>query len=328
MTSDIDTMHSGSAVWMPNWLGDFLIALSVVARKAAATGGGAVTMIVPAPLMPLCGLLSAVPALAFDRSSMGAALRSIAKIRRRRFERSLVLPHSFSSALFAALCGIPRRRGIRRNNRQWLLTDVLPRSTRTSKLHITREYAEVLETPWAPPESWDSVRIAGDDRGAGAIVLCPGAHYGPAKRWPQFVDLARMLPGRIVLLGTKNEAPDAARVAAADPARIADLCGATSVVEAARIIAAARAVVANDSGLMHLAGFLGTPVVGIFGSTRPSWTSPLGRNSRIVHQEMPCSPCFEHTCRYGHYECLHRISTDMVLQALDGLSAAAGKRAL
>ena len=328
MASDSDTMHGGGAVWMPNWLGDFLIALSVVTRKAAATGGGAVTMIVPAPLMPLCGLVSAVPALPFDRSSIGAVLRSIAEVRKRRFARAQVLPHSFSSALFAALCGIPRRRGIRRNNRQWLLTDVLARSTRTSKLHITREYAEVLTTPWAPPESWEGVRIAGDDRGAGAIVFCPGAHYGPAKRWPYFVDLARMLPGRIVLLGTKNEAPDATAVAAADPSRITDLCGATSVVEAARIIAAATAVVANDSGLMHLAGFLGTPVVGIFGSTRPSWTSPLGRNSRIVHQEMPCSPCFERTCRHGHYECLRRISADMVVRALDGVSAAVGKQTL
>jgi heptosyltransferase-2 len=152
-----------------------------------------------------------------------------------------------------------------------------------------------------------------DDRFAGSVVMCPGAAYGPAKMWPGFGELARRMGDRqVVVLGDKRDVEAAEAVRRAAPRTVTNLAGTTSLVDAARVIAGASLVVSNDSGLMHLAGLLGTPVVGIFGSTRPSWTRPLGENVRIAAVALPCSPCFDRTCRYGHYQCLHRVTVDSV----------------
>lgn len=298
---------------MPNWIGDFLLALSVVEEKVRLEKSGCM-MLVPDHLENLCRLVSSLSFVTYRRSNVFGFLRTVSTVRRQRFETAYILPHSFSSAIFAFACGIPRRRGVRREQRQVLLTDILPRSTRNSKEHITREYATVLEI--APPDflQWKGRHIETDERGRNAVVMCPGASYGTSKKWPYFPALAKELPKeKIVLLGTGSEKQAADEVAAVAPERIRNLAGATSIVEAARIIAAAKLVIANDSGLMHVAGYLGTPVVGIFGSTRPSWTTPLGAHTHIAYRQASCSPCFERTCRFGHYECLTKISAREVL---------------
>jgi heptosyltransferase-2 len=84
-------------------------------------------------------------------------------------------------------------------------------------------------------------------------------------------------------------------------------------------MAAAKAVVSNDSGLMHMAGFIGTPLVGLFGSTSPVWTRPLGRRSVIMQSGEPCAPCFARTCRYGHYRCQENIAPEAVAGAVEGI---------
>jgi heptosyltransferase-2 len=300
------------AVIMPNWIGDFLLALSVV--EGARRGGREATLIVPGHLVPLLRLVSDAPHRAIDREDFGGFYRVVAGIRRRPFDTVYVLPHSFSSALLAFLCGAAHRRGVVRNHRQFLLNDALPRSTRTSLLHITEEYAAVLRTAQVPPSEWPGKRIESGPRAAGKVVFCPGADYGPAKKWTGFGELAALMDNeRIVLLGSEREAETAGEIARRAPERIENLSGKTAIEEAARIIAGSKLVVSNDSGLMHAAGYLGVPVVGIFGSTRPSWTRPLGKNVRVAYEPTECSPCFERTCRYGHYRCLGNIRAPQVL---------------
>jgi heptosyltransferase-2 len=67
---------------------------------------------------------------------------------------------------------------------------------------------------------------------------------------------------------------------------------------------------------MHVAGALGIPTVGLFGSTRPERTAPRGPKTRVIYHRIECSPCLERTCRFGHYDCLQRIAVDEVAQAL------------
>ena len=134
------------------------------------------------------------------------------------------------------------------------------------------------------PPNWQGAEIDTSIEYAARIVFCPGSRYGPAKQWNGYKNLIELLPGKqIVILGDSTDSDTAESLESAAPDRVVNLAGKTTIVEACRIIAAAKAVVANDSGLMHLAGYCGTPVVGIFGSTSPTWTRPLGTRVGIAY---------------------------------------------
>lgn len=308
---------SRSAILLPNWIGDLLLALSVVERlpleRRAET-----TMLVPKKMGALVSLLSDLPQIPFDRRDKADRKRTLGAVRAAGFGSIALLPYSFSSAWFAFRAGIPVRRGLAKEMRGPLLTERLPGKLRDKTKHITREYSEILRVPFREPEAWGGKAVPADERYRGVMVYCPGAAYGPAKRWPHFAALARLQKGeRIVVLGTAADKESAQEVVAAAPGRVEDLTGKTSLVEAAGVMAAAKAVVSNDSGLMHLAGFIGTPLVGLFGSTSPVWTRPLGRRNIIMQPDEPCAPCFERTCRYGHYRCQMNITPAAVARALE-----------
>jgi heptosyltransferase-2 len=74
-------------------------------------------------------------------------------------------------------------------------------------------------------------------------------------------------------------------------------------------------LVSNDSGAMHVMAALRRPQVAIFGSTSPVWTGPINPKASVVTLGLPCAPCFARTCRYGHYDCLRRVTADAVLEA-------------
>lgn len=304
---------------MPNWIGDCVLALSVIHRKTSMQHAD-VTLLVPQKHMQLCGLLCDYPMIPYRRKTVLEFLGTLKTVRARTFDTVYVLPHSFSSAFFAFTSGIRRRRGVARELRQPFFTQALPLSLRDKSRHLTYEYAMVLETDFAPPDYWQGRKIDKSDTSAGGIVFCPGSRYGPAKRWNGFAALLKLLPGKeVTVLGDRRDAEAAEAVEAAEPDRVKNLAGKTTVVEAARIIAGAKVVVANDSGLMHLAGYLGTPVVGIFGSSSPAWTRPLGGRVKIAHAPVHCSPCFNRTCRHKRYECLERITPDQVASLIHQL---------
>ena len=231
-----------------------------------------------------------------------------------------LLPFSFSSAWFAMKTGVPVRRGLSREMRRFLLTDPLPGSLRDKSHHITEEYAEILDMPYCPPEEWNGIMVKPDKTYSGSIVYCPGAAYGPAKKWPYFPELAKIQECyNIVVLGTSEDRQSALEISRMAPGRITDLTGKTSLAEAAAIMSGARAVVSNDSGLMHLAAYIGAPVIGLFGSTSPVWTRPLGKRSIAMNVAEPCAPCFDRVCRYQHYRCFKNITPDAVAKAIEDL---------
>ncbi len=311
-----------SLIIMPNWIGDVALALSVVIRRAEA-GRTQPTLLVPQHFVDLCSLLCGLPAIPYHRATHGDFLSTVSRIRGERFEKAHILPISFSSAWLAFRAGIRNRRGISRECRGILLTEALPGRMRNVKEHLTREYATVLETPFLAPETWQartSASLREKSPYKNSVVFCPGSKYGPAKRWPWFGELARRLSGEtIVLLGDDDETETGKAVEATGSGNVTNLIGKTSLAEVVSIIAAAKLVVSNDSGLMHIAGFLGTPVVGIFGSTSPVWTRPLGGRAKIATTNCECSPCFSRTCAYSHYNCLKNISPEKVASLADQL---------
>lgn len=303
---------TSEAVLMPNWIGDLLLALSVVERKKNAEKC-ALSLIVPERLSGLTKLLCSLPVIPCRRTTVRDFFNSIDTVKSASFSRLYLLPHSFSSALFAFLCGIPYRRGVSADMRGFLLSERLPPAAAARSRHLTYEYSEVLETPYSDPSSWKGLPINISGEHAGSIVFCPGAAYGPAKRWPHFQELAHIFSNRkIVILGDAEDRSDAEQIAEALPDHVTNYAGATSLETAAAIIAGASVLISNDSGLLHLAGFLGTPCVGIYGSTSPAWTRPLGHAVRIAAGSCLRSPCFERTCPIGDYHCLLNIKPETV----------------
>ena len=172
--------------------------------------------------------------------------------------------------------------------------------------------------------------------GRPVIALCPGAEFGPAKQWParHFADLARLLGNRgfaVWLLGSpkdKDIADEIGALASDGEAAPVNLAGSTSLIEAVDLLSLATAVVANNSGLMHVAAALGRPVVALYGSTPSTVAPPLSGKARILERKLPCRPCFERVCPLGHLDCLNLIEASDVAAMLDELIGRVEARAI
>ena len=158
-------------------------------------------------------------------------------------------------------------------------------------------------------------------------VFCPGAEYGPAKRWPtrHFASLADELASRgyaVWLLGSPKDRPVGEEIVRlSTTATPRNFCGETSLSQAIDLIAASSFVVCNDSGLMHVAAALGRPLVAVYGSSSPGFTPPLSDRATILSLNLDCSPCFKRECPLGHLDCLNKLEPARVLDAcLDCLS--------
>jgi heptosyltransferase II len=310
---------NSSIVLLPNWIGDMLLALSVVMRFSESRRSQT-TLLVPGQMSDVVSMLCDLPVIKYGRSDADDRKRTVEAVRSGGFHTMYLLPFSFSSAWFAMKTGVPVRRGLSREMRRFLLTDPLSGSLRDKSSHITYEYATILDMPFCPPEEWNGIAVTPDKNHVGSIIYCPGAAYGPAKKWPHFPELAILQKSyNIVVLGTHEDRESALEVSRMAPERTTDLTGKTSLTQAAAIMSGARAVISNDSGLMHLAAYIGTPVIGLFGSTSPVWTRPLGKKSIAMNVPEPCAPCFDRVCRFQHYRCLENIMPDAVEDAVEKL---------
>jgi heptosyltransferase-2 len=168
----------------------------------------------------------------------------------------------------------------------------------------------------------------GLDKISGPVFgLNPGAEYGPAKRWPvdRFVLAAKEIQQRTgcvwILFGGKGDLQLCERIESEiqnSKFKIQNFCGQTSLRELMALLKLCRVLLTNDTGPMHVAAALGTPVVVPFGSTSPELTGPGlpgdGRN-RLLKSDAPCSPCFLRKCPID-FRCMNGISTGRVVEAV------------
>lgn len=325
-----------SLVIAPQWIGDAVMTEPLL-RRLHARGEkltvGALPWVAPVyRAMPQVGEVIEFP---FQHGGLQfKARRSMARRFEGRFDTAYVLPNSIKSALLPFLASIPRRVGYLGEARVGLLTHRLknPRD----KPPMVAFYSALSGEPGlatdrpcltlASGEGDAALLALGLTRG-GYYVFAPGAEYGPAKRWPatSFAQLARTLEGPAVLLGTAKEAELCEQISVGARGHCLNLAGKTSLAQAFAAISAAKAVISNDSGLMHVAAAFGVPQVAVFGSSSPLHTPPLNDRASVVwlkndaayQPPLDCAPCFERECPLGHTRCLKDVTADRVLAALE-----------
>lgn len=323
----------------PAWVGDMVMAQSLFMTLRSADPDAAIDVLAPAWSGPILARMPEVrrhlplPAghneFAFaTRRRLGRALRA------ERYDRAIVTPRSWKSALAPFFSGARTRTGYRGEWRYGLLNDIRPLDRSVLRQTVQRYVALGLPRDAPLPPPIPQPRLAVDaaradalveslklGRGRAVVGLLPGAEYGPAKQWPpgHYAALARRLAARgrdCWVLGSAKEAALGEAIAAQSGGAARSLCGATTLADAVDLLALCEAVVTNDSGLMHVAAAVGTRVLAIYGSSSPDYTPPLSDRARVFRTGIECSPCFARTCRYGHYRCLHEVSVDALEAAL------------
>jgi heptosyltransferase II len=299
----------------PNWIGDALMAQPLLVRLKES--GATLHVLAPdwvAPVVRRMPEVNEVIAVPFRHGALnlGERWRLSRTLARRGYDRAIVLPNSWKSALVPFLAGIPRRAGYVGELRYGLLNSTLPNSKSPMPVHYARLAGSEPVPPLPEPHLQVSHSEIAETRRRFAIeeryaVLCPGAEYGPAKRWPYFKELAERIAMPVVVLGSANDREAAAGI------RGKDLAGRTTLDEAIVLIAGAAVVVSNDSGLMHVAAALGRPQVALFGSSSPEHTPPANRKAQVLWLKVECSPCFARECPLGHFRCMREMGVDMVL---------------
>ncbi|MDW8469224.1 MAG: lipopolysaccharide heptosyltransferase II [Burkholderiales bacterium] len=301
----------------PNWIGDALMAQPLLARLRARHPEARIDALgLPwvAPVLRRMPEVDEVIEADFRHGALelGRRFRLARLLRARGYDCAFVLPNSWKSALAPFLAAIPERIGYTGEARYGLLN----RRRRARGAPMAEHYAALADPPGEPAAApLPKTVLRADPARASATaarfgirgdyaVLCPGAEYGPAKRWPYFAELAPRLALPAVLVGSAKDADACAGIAALD------LCGKTTLDEAIDLIAGARFVVANDSGLMHVAAALDRPLVAIFGSSSPLHTPPRSARARALWLSLECSPCFARVCPLGHLRCLREITVE------------------
>jgi heptosyltransferase-2 len=320
------------------WIGDFVRCHTVVKLLRERHPGCPIDMLTTSAAAPLLDYMPGVrKGIIVDLPRKRVAFEQHASLARRLrtegYGQALVMPRTWKSALAPYLAGIPLRTGFFGEARLGLINDLrfgerkLPRMVdRCATLALGK--GEAAPTAWPLPQlsvpksaiaSWrDRLALANSSP---AIALAPGA-VGPSKRWPaaHFAQVATALAAQgchVWILGGVQEKEIAAEIAGADSARIRDLTG-PDLRNAILAIAAARAVVSNDSGLLHVAAALGTPAIGIFGPTSPWHWAPLNPIAAAIEppNELACRPCHKPVCRFGHHRCMREIEPDSVTAAI------------
>ena len=310
----------------PNWIGDALMAQPLLARLRGKAPGAQLDVLAPEWVAAVARRMPEADGVIPTGLRHGALeLRARWKLGRelkaRRYDQAIVLPNTWKSALVPFFADIPLRSGYVGESRYGLLNLLY----RKSDVSTPEHYARLAEPPGKPvagplpqprlnasPAQVAAVR-ARFGLPEGYVVLCPGAEYGPAKRWPYFRELAESFSMPVVLLGSANDREAAQGVPGTN------LVGRTTLDEAIDVIAGARLVVSNDSGLMHVAAALDRPQVALFGSSSPLNTPPLSSTSRALWLRVECSPCYQRVCPLGHFRCMREMTLEKVQKEIDNL---------
>jgi heptosyltransferase II len=307
-----------------NWLGDAVMSIPAVRAIKEGRPDAQVTIAASARLAPAWKLVPEVDAIIPLPDSR---LFSVVRLLRRElpFDAAILFPNSLRVAVESWLSGIPRRVGYRGHWRRWLLNQIVrePRKPGPPEHHSLR-FLRIAHGCGA--ETANVQAPAGHQSAAISfrpvkIGLCPGAEYGPAKRWlpERFAEAAAKISAQSsvqwILFGTNNDVATGNQISAAIGDGCVNRIGQTTLDQLVDELRECRLLLTNDTGTMHLAALLRVPVVAIFGSTEPRLTAPLGNGHIILRHHVECSPCFLRKCPID-FRCMKVVSVKEVVDAV------------
>lgn len=327
-------------VRMPNWIGDLVMATPILADLRRAYPDARITAMCRSPI---CELLTEDPEIdelfCFSKASKYGRReerRNInEKLRKGKYDLGILLTHSFSSAWCFWLGRVKHRLGYQSSGRKLLLTHHIPFPQNIQNQHLVTTYKMLLEplglgvsdtapslylTPKEKADAGEMLKQQGVPDGALVVGINPGATYGSAKCWlpERFRQVTeRLLEDKdiyIVYFGDQVTTKLVEEICRDLPSRVINLAGQTSLRELASLISRCNVLLTNDSGPMHIADAIGTPIVALFGSTSEIVTGPY-RSGTFIHKHVECSPCYQRTCPID-FRCMKRIEADEVYEAV------------
>jgi len=331
----------------PSWVGDMVMAQSLFIALKAGDPACQIDVLAPAWTFPLLDRMPEVTRsitmpLTHGQFGLTDRIRLGRQLRSEAYTRAIVLPNSWKSALVPFFANIPVRTGYIGECRWGLLNDARRLDKQKLTMTVQRFVALALPKNAAQPPAYPIPSIPIDPErqaavseafqiqtGGNILALCPGAEYGPAKRWPteHFAELARkkIAEGwQVWLFGSEKDRAVTGEINQKTGGLCVDFAGRTQLDQALDLLSLATAVVSNDSGLMHLAAALDKPLIAVYGSSDPGFTPPLHTKAQVVSLHLDCAPCFKRTCPLypeGHPEharCLSGIGPERILALLAG----------
>lgn len=333
----------------PSWVGDMVMSQSLYISLKQQHPNAQLHVMAPAWC---CTLLERMPEvdkaivmpLGHGDLKLAKRLRLGRQLASEQYDWAIVQPNSFKSALIPLFAGIKQRTGWKGESRYGLLNDL--RSNKTDFPLMVERYnalafpkAQMTDHSRLPKPLWPALLVDKKNQQLALselalsttrpiLSLCPGAEFGPSKRWPEqhyaAVAQQQIEQGKQVwIFGSAKDVPVAEAIRVLLPKALQTECqllaGRTSLHQAIDLMALSAMVVSNDSGLMHIAAALQRPLVAVYGSTSPEYTPPLAKKVAIVHTDIECRPCFKRECPLGHLKCLKELYPQQVINAIQKL---------
>lgn len=307
-----------------NWLGDSVVSAAAVRAIKQGRPDAHITVAALSKVAPVWKLVPEVDeVIALPKRSLLSVVRLLR--RQPRFDVAVLFPNSLRSALEVWLAGVPRRVGYRGHRRSWLLNQIVPERVRRGPIeHQVEDYLHIARFLGASPARKAAAVCSPrkeNDAVRTKIALCPGAEYGPAKRWlpERFAEVASIVAAAAkvqwVLFGTAADTEIGAVIAAELGASCVNRIGKTTLEQLIEELGECRLLLTNDTGTMHLATLLDIPVVAVFGSTEPRLTGPLSSDATVIRHHVECSPCFLRECPID-FRCMHAVGSAEVAAAV------------
>jgi heptosyltransferase-2 len=324
----------------PSWVGDAMLMQPMLLRLRQRHPGCRIDVLAPPWTAALLGAMSEVDEVIINPFPHGelrlvARFRLGKKLRESKYDQAIVLPNSLKSALVPYFAQIPLRTGFVGEFRYGLLNDARKLSKMRLPLMVERfaQLAEDRQGAIPRPLANPSLEVSPSLRDAVLLklgltmdlpiaVFCPGAEYGPSKRWPvpYFAEIAQRLRKHgfaIWLVGSAKDRDIADKIVSMGNPASRNLCGSTDLADAIALLSCAELVISNDSGLMHIAAALNRPMLALFGSSSPQFTPPLSPKAEVVRLDLKCSPCYKRECPLGHFNCMMQLTPDLVWNKIE-----------